>query len=108
MDNPTIKAKYVFENTYNPEYVNGAYGGLGPQGELMLNFYLERGAVPREVSYAVGEEGSLEQIETDPSDLRTKYIRYVTSGIIINLKTAKSLRLWLDEMIIEMEARESE
>lgn len=27
-----IKFKYIFKDDYNPKYVNGAFGGISPQG----------------------------------------------------------------------------
>ncbi len=40
--NNSFKFKYVFDDDYNPKYVNGAFGGVNPQGEINLNFYMER------------------------------------------------------------------
>lgn len=37
-----LKFKYIFDDSYNPVYVNGAHGGVTPRGELVVNFYLER------------------------------------------------------------------
>ena len=32
--------KYIYTYDYNPDYVNGAHGGISPRGELVVNFYL--------------------------------------------------------------------
>jgi len=41
-----ITYKYIFEKDYNPLYVNGAQGGINPLGEIVIDFYLERNAIP--------------------------------------------------------------
>ena len=46
-------------------------------------------------------------VETDPDDLGTKVIRYVTSGIILNEASAKSIYEWLGRQICELESRKS-
>ena len=46
-------------------------------------------------------------VETDPDDLGTKVIRYVTSGIILVEASAKSIYEWLGRQICELESRKS-
>lgn len=107
-DNHQIEFKYVFPKDYNPIYCNGAYGGLATQGEIIANFYLERMPLPKALTHEINPDGSLSGvIETDPSDLSTKVIRYVTSGIILNEASAKSIYEWLGRQICELENRKA-
>ncbi|MFC0297755.1 hypothetical protein [Geobacillus jurassicus] len=41
-----VHFKYLFPDDYNPVYVNGAHGGISPQGEIVVNFYFERRPLP--------------------------------------------------------------
>lgn len=107
-DNHQIKFKYVFSEDYNPVYCNGAYGGVATQGEIIANFYLERMPLPKSLTHEINPDGSLSGVvETDPDDLGTKVIRYVTSGIILNEASAKSIYEWLGRQICELESRKS-
>jgi hypothetical protein len=44
------KIRFVYHTSEDvrPIYVNGAYGGITPKGELICNFFLERMDVPSE------------------------------------------------------------
>lgn len=107
-DNRQIEFKYVFSEDYNPIYCNGAYGGVATQGEIIVNFYLERMPLPKSLTHEINPDGSLSGVvETDPSDLGSKVIRYVNSGIILNEASAKSIYEWLGRQICELESRKS-
>lgn len=101
-----IKYKYKFDKNYNPKYANGAYGGFSPQGELMIHFFMERTPLP--VMQVVQlpddrEETGIEANKTEhffePADLRSSYVRFIETGIVINLNTAKDIVKWLNNQI---------
>jgi hypothetical protein len=43
-----IKFVYGKPEDVRPVYVNGAYGGISPRGELIVNFFFERPDLPKE------------------------------------------------------------
>ena len=99
-EKPTIKFKYIFPDDYNPKYVNGAYGGITPKGEIAVNFYLERQGLPISQTYEVSSEGNLgDEIHKEPIDLQTSMVRYVDTGILLNLNSAKEIISWLSEKV---------
>jgi len=99
-----VRFKYIFPDDYNPVYVNGAYGGAGPRGELAINFYLERAPVPYTEFRDVSPQGVVDpKFTLEPNDLGNIVIRYISSGVIMNLDTAKSVYTWLGEHIKRME-----
>lgn len=103
MENPSVKFKYIFEKDYNPSYANGAYGGISPKGEIVVNFYFERMPIPYDVVHAFNEDGTLGDVvrvlpENDDPKQRM-FVRYVSSGIIMNLRTAKEVYTWLGDCI---------
>lgn len=104
MNDRTVRFKYKFPDHYNPKYVNGAYGGIGPRGELVVNFYLERQPIPKEETYKVSEKGALgEPFDRTPEDLRSQIIRFVQTGVVLNLESAKSIHKWLGDHINNLE-----
>jgi len=99
-----ITFKYIFKDDYNPTYINGAFGGINPQGEIVANFYLERIALPNSTTQIVEENGSLGDIvQKDPKDLDESCVRFIQYGIIMNLDTAKQLKKWLEDNIKNLE-----
>lgn len=95
-----IKFKYKFPENYNPIYINGAHGGVNSQGEIIANFYFERIPVPNALTHSINNDGTLGDInEIDPKDLGASLVRYVQSGIVMNLETAQQLHTWLGERI---------
>ena len=104
MDKQSLKFKYIFSDDYNPVYVNGAQGGVNPQGEIVANFYLERLALPNSQTQVVTPTGVLgEVIDTDPKDLNQSFVRFVKSGIVMNLQSAKGIHAWLGSLIEQCE-----
>lgn len=93
-----IKCKYVFEEDYNTKYVNGAQGGINLQGEIIINFYLERHALPKSQTFEIEPGGRIgkEIFEAaEPSDLKQSFVRHFQSGIILNYNAAKEIHNWL-------------
>jgi len=99
--------KYVFADDYNPVYVNGAHGGVSPRGELVMNFYLERMALPRSVTHEINSNGTIgNEIAAEPEELKSSMVRYIDAGVVLNCQSAKELHLWLGERVKEMETLE--
>ena len=100
MEQKTIKFKYIFDENYNPVYVNGAQGGITPQGEIVANFYLERLALPNAQTQEVKADGTLgEAISSEPEDLNNSFVRFIKNGVVMNLQTAISISNWLNKHI---------
>jgi len=105
-----IEFKYIFEDNYSPKYVNGVYGGVGPQGEIIMNFFLERQPIPRDEFYRIPEtnqdpETNQELIKdgTNPEDIRNLFIRHIQSGILFDIQHAKIFQKWLTSVIDQHE-----
>lgn len=102
-----ITFKYIFNYQYNPEYVNGAHGGVSPRGELIMNFYLERAPLPNAVSHEINQNGTIgAEAGVDPADLQSSLVRYVNTGVVLSPQTARELHAWLGEKIRELDALE--
>lgn len=105
----TIKFKYIFSKDYNPKYINGAYGGITGKGEIAVHFYLERPALPNSQTHNLTKDGKLsDNPEFEPADLMKSMIRFVDTGIVMDLRTAKDIAQWLDDKIKMLEKLASE
>jgi len=101
-----VKFKFKFDKSYNPTYINGAFGGITPKGEIAMNFFLERHAIPNEQTYLVTDEGTLgEEVkeERKPDDHKISFVRYVETGVVFDYRTAKELQIWLNDKIAQIE-----
>lgn len=100
-----IKCKYIFNNDYNPIYINGAQGGINPQGDIIVNFYLERNALPLSQIYEIkeGYDNTVNEVESEPPDLKNSFVRVIENGIIMNYQTAKEIHKWLGMHIERLE-----
>lgn len=105
MDENIVNFKYKFSEVYNPVYINGAYGGIGPRGELEVNFYLERQPIPYTEVHPIDKDGKLgARVAIKPEDHTDTIIRFVTTGIVMNLETAKTIHQWLGNNIKKLES----
>ena len=108
MSEKEIKFKYIFPEDYNPVYCNGAFGGISPQGEIIANFFLERMPVPNSVTNTFNPDGSLGGVSAvEPFDLDSSFVRFVSTGVVFNEATAKSIYAWLGAQIAELENRKT-
>lgn len=104
---PELKFKYIFDYGYNPVYANGAHGGVSPRGELVMNFYLERMALPESITHEINPNGTIgSETAAEPDDLAHSMVRFIEAGVVMNYQNARELHLWLGERIKEMESVE--
>lgn len=83
-----VEYKYIFADDYNPVYANGAVGGPGTRGEIAINFFVERPAVPR------SHVQSLIPIEQDSNTFRSLSGRFAKlPNMIIRSSSATSRRV---------------
>ena len=101
-----LKFKYLFDKSYNPVYCTGGFGGLTPRNEIVLNFFMERHPIPYSETRAINLDGSIGPVlsmKPKEDENTAKVIRYVESGIIMDIQTAKEIRDWLNNNIEELE-----
>lgn len=100
MENNSVKFRYIFENDYNPQYANGAFGGITPHGEVVLNFYFERSGLPYTQEFALNNDGTIgDMTGIEPEE--SKYVRYIQNGVIMTQKDARSFAQWIIQMLDE-------
>lgn len=101
----TIKCKYIFDENYNPIYVNGAYGGVNSRGEIVINFFMERMPLPNAQTFQIKDGNIHEEVHSDrePEDHRKSVVRFIQNGIILDYKNAREIHKWLGEHISNLE-----
>lgn len=101
------RIRYEYEQDPNTRirYAHGVWGGLNPQGEIEMNFYLESDKLPPFSERIVAPDGSFGH-EIAPYDENLKIItRHVHSKVVLNYHSAKAILEWLEDKIetLEME-----
>lgn len=93
-----IVANYIKTNSYRSYYADGIFGGLTPNGKVYVEFFLQRSVTPETITYKV-EDGIL----TDEIERKGKegIVREIEAGVIIDIKTAKIFKDWLEKRISE-------
>lgn len=100
---PNLTFKYIFAKDYNPIFVNGAWGGITPGGEIAISFYLERAGLPITETHELDKSGILGKVINRTPEEQI-VVRYIENGIILTIDGAKTLYAWLGEKIKEAEA----
>ena len=101
-----IRYEYEQEKNAKPNYTHGVWGGINPQGEIELNFYVESDKVPTFSERSVDADGSFgPEMAPYSEDTRT-VVRNIHSKILVNYHTAKALLEWLEEKVETLEAEE--
>lgn len=73
---------------------NGCFGGIGPRGELIINFFEETYPIPRTVTHEITNQGSIgrqKETELEAGHL----IRHVQASIAVNPGQAESIAKWI-------------
>jgi hypothetical protein len=87
---------------YRPVQVTNVWGGPTPAGNLEMNFFFDRSALPDEVTYGVGPSGGLgPELRRDPP--RGTFVRHVACGVIMSLEHARAFSGWLAETLAKLE-----
>ena len=96
-----IEFRYIFDDSYNPVYANGAFGGGGPQGDLTINFYHERPPIPYSQTHLLDPQKKIlgAEIDRDPKTESPLIVRFITAGIVTDEAFARRLHDWLGDKL---------
>ena len=89
-----------FVYTQAPDYriaaANGAYGGVTPQGDYLIEFYCERAQSPIVDEHRILPEGRLgEKLEAEGKSRPPQMERFVQFAVLMSPRQAKGLADWI-------------
>jgi len=110
MSQEKYPARIRYEYEHAPEarlqYAHGVWGGINPQGEIEINFYVEGDRMPAFSERLIAPDGSFGH-EMAPSDDNVRTIvRRVHSKVIVSYQTARALLDWLEDKVDALDAEE--
>jgi len=99
-----ITFHYIKSNFFRVIYADGAFGGINPQGLIRMALYNERTPIPQTTVQPVTPEGRLGDELIDRRTAREGFVREVEVDVLLNINTAKSLIVWLQDKVKVLEA----
>lgn len=110
MSQLNIPSRIRYEYEHDPQarlnYAHGVWGGINPQGEIEINFYVESDKMPPFSERRVEPDGSFGQ-EMAPFDEEVRVVtRHIHSKVVLNYHTARALLEWLEEKIDTLDMEE--
>lgn len=107
MDEPLpsdLRFTYQKGNFYRMIHVDGAVGGVGPNGRYIhLTMFSERRSIPKAQVFDISDDGTLADDPKHVEDI-TGVFRELEACAVMDIQTAKSLHRWLGEKIAERDA----
>lgn len=101
-----IRYEYEQDQETRLHYAHGVWGGINPQGEIEINFYLESDKMPPYSERLVAPDGSFgHEMAPYDDDVRT-IVRHIHSKVVMNYHTARAMLEWLEDKIVALEAEE--
>ena len=102
-----LRYEYSMDPSCSLNYAHGVWGGINPQGEIEVNFYVESDKVPSFSERPIMPDGAYGE-ENVPFDEDERVIsRRIHSRILFNYNTARAFLDWLEEKVEALEMEES-
>ena len=102
-----IRYEYTQDPNCRLQYTHGVWGGVNPQGEIEVNFYVESDKMPSFSERIVEPDGRYGE-ELVPLDEEERVVtRHIHSRVLFSYETAVALKHWLEEKIDSLEMEES-
>lgn len=96
----TLTFHYMKSPTFRVVRADGVVGNISPRGDVFLCFYNERFALPDRVTHEINEIGVLgEQVSAETKS--PGVVRELETGFTLDLQTARSMILWLSEIVAQ-------
>ncbi len=97
----TVEIDYTRNSLYRIVYAAGAWGGVTPQGLILMSVYSEYGQVPGSMTYEFPAAGG-ELVERNRVG-KQGFVRELEVGVLLSVDTARAIREWLAAKIEQLE-----
>jgi hypothetical protein len=85
-------------------HADGVIGNITPKNDIFVSFYNERSPLPDTLTFEVTPNGEIgKEIKSEREFQTTGVIREMEVGIVIDIDFARSLALWLTNLIQQSE-----
>ena len=103
-----IRYEYDIAPESRLQYCHGVWGGINPQGEIEVNFYMESDKLPAYTERLVAPDGSFGDESAPYSDEERVVVRHIHSRVAMNYQTARAILEWLEDKVHSLEMDEGE
>jgi hypothetical protein len=100
----TITIYNVKSSGFKQIHVDGAHGTVTPSGFININFFNQRMSIPKGTVYELDNDGKISNAIKDLDGSKDGIVRDFEVGIIVDYKSCKSIRDFLDLKLKELEA----
>ena len=97
----TVVIHNLKSNNYRQMHVDGALGSITPTGYLNINFYGQRNVIPKGTRFEWLDNGTLVDGDNNLEGSLTGIVREFEFGAYMDIKTATSLKNFIDKKIKE-------
>ena len=106
---PKIRYEYEVAPEARLNYAHGVWGGINPQGEIEMNFYMESDKIPAYSERLVSPDGSLGHEMAPGAEEARVITRSINAKVVLNYQTARAVLEWLEDKVdmLEMEEKTS-
>jgi hypothetical protein len=95
----TVTFHYVKSNLFRVVHVNGAFGGLSPDGNMFIALYSERAPLPDVTVQKIEDNGQIGAELVEQRQSSGGIVREMEVGLAMDIRTARIFRDWLTERI---------
>ena len=101
-----IRYEYEQDPETRLQYTHGVWGGINPQGEIEISFYLESDKMPPYSERIIAPDGSFGHEIAPYNDEERTITRHIHSRVVMNYHTARAMLEWLENYVAPLEAEE--
>ena len=99
----SVELHYIKSSNFRVVHCDGVWGGLTPRGNIAMNCFSERSAIPTKVEHKLTPDGSLgEEILRES---KGGVVREIEIEVLLDMNMAKSVLAWLTDRVAEAEER---
>ena len=93
----SIDVNYVESSFSRVIHVDGAWGGLAPQGNIHMAIYSEHNTSPQQVTYTFVSGETKEKVEMSVG--KGRFTREIEANLIMTPDVARAIRDWIDDKL---------